>query len=186
MATKPAPKWRTIPGTDGAYSVSDAGDVRSNARRVSLNYPGVANRARVVPERILAAHFIKGSKAVTIGGKTVMVRRLVAAAFVRNPDPAVNTRVAHVDGNADNCSAVNLQWLPPLTPGAETRARGVNAARAVLDDTKVRAILRKCTRKTNPVTQSAVAAEYGVSVGTVNAIVTGRTWGHVTGIVRGA
>lgn len=185
MATKqPAPRWRPIPGTDGAYSVSDAGDVRSNARRVTLNYPNVANRTRVVPERILAVHYIKGSKAVTLAGKTAMVRRLVALAFVRNANPDTHTRVAHIDGDNDNCRAVNLTWALPRMPAPETQARGVDAGRALLTDVKVRAIVRKLARKTKPVTQAQIAAEYGVSAATVNAIATGRTWGHVTGITR--
>ncbi len=190
MATKAktqAPRWRPIPGFDGAYSVSDTGLIRRNARRVDTQY-SEGLRPRVLPEKLLKPYTMNGALTVSLQGKTVIVRRAVALAFVKNPAPETHTRVGHLNGDISDCSAGNLAWLPPLVqrggPG-EGVLRGEAATKAVLTEKQVRAIVRKLARKTNPVTQTQVAAEYGVSAGTISAIVNGRTWAHVTGITQG-
>lgn len=41
------------------------------------------------------------------------VHRLVASAFVENPNPELFTRVNHIDENPENNSADNLEWCTP-------------------------------------------------------------------------
>lgn len=189
MATKAkAPRWRAISGFDGAYSVSDAGEIRRNARRVDTQYAD-GLRPRVLPEKVLRPYMMNGALAVTLQGKTVLVRRAVALAFVRNPAPATHTRVAHNNDDPQDCRAANLQWLPPVVSRAgpgENVVRGEAAHKAVLTEKQVRAIVRTLARKTNPVTQTQLAAQYGVSAATISAIANGRTWAHVTGIGQAA
>lgn len=94
-------EWRIISGTDGMYEVSNTGKIRSN------NY---LNTGRV--QELKLSHDGWGYLRVRIirNGKrrTQKVHRLVAEAFIPNPDnlPQVN----HLDGVHDNNNADNLEW----------------------------------------------------------------------------
>lgn len=46
-------------------------------------------------------------------GNPVYVHRLVAETYVPNPSPELKTQVNHKDGNKQNNSASNLEWLSP-------------------------------------------------------------------------
>ncbi len=50
----------------------------------------------------------KGYRRVRLQGKTFKVHRLVAEAFIPNPDNLPN--VLHKDGNRDNNHYTNLEW----------------------------------------------------------------------------
>ena len=100
--------WKDIVGYEGIYQVSDLGDVKSLQRTAR-----VRNGIRTVPERILktgSGPF--GYKTVRLAKDltytTELVHRLVATAFLPNPDnlPCVN----HKDGNPNNNDASNLEW----------------------------------------------------------------------------
>jgi len=87
--------WRDIPGLEGRYQASRAGQIRSARTRRVLR-PGVCLNAYLM---------------LVLGGKACRVHRLVASTFLPNPDgkPHVN----HKNGvRADN-RAVNLEWVTP-------------------------------------------------------------------------
>ena len=89
--------WKDIKGYEGRYQVSNWGRVKSLKRKGNPH------------DRILAAKKQnRGYVAVNLGKQTVSVHRLVANAFVPNPNgyPAVN----HIDENKHNNTAENLEW----------------------------------------------------------------------------
>lgn len=43
--------------------------------------------------------------------RTVLLHRLIAAAWVRNPDPVMKIYVNHIDGDKTNISVNNLEWV---------------------------------------------------------------------------
>ena len=92
-------KWRTVPGTDGCIEVSDQGRVRSLLR-------GTPYILKTQPDK-------KGYRRlrVTINRQKLSFKlhRIVAEAFIPNPDrlPQVN----HIDGDKDNNSVSNLEWV---------------------------------------------------------------------------
>lgn len=94
--------WKEIDGTSGAYLVSNLGRVKS------LNYRG----QRGVEKVMTGANDEKGYRVVTIsmfkGKKTQKVHRLVAKAFLQNPNGY--TEINHIDGNKENNCVSNLEW----------------------------------------------------------------------------
>lgn len=90
-------KWKEVQDTNGKILVSNMGRVRSLLR----------------DDRILKSQSDKKGYqriSVTINSekRTYKVHRLVAMAFVENPDG--KTQVNHIDGNKKNNCASNLEW----------------------------------------------------------------------------
>lgn len=101
--------WKTIKGYEQLYNVSSYGNVESLKRIV----PTKGNSTRISHGRLLKT--IKksiGYRQVTLsklgGQKIYLVHRLVAQAFLPNPNnlPQVN----HIDGNKENNNLENLEW----------------------------------------------------------------------------
>ncbi len=92
--------WKPIPNYEGFYEVSNIGRVRSLYRYKKILHPSDTNGYRTV-------ELWKGKKRKRIG-----VHRLVAMAFIDNPDnkPFVN----HKDETRDNNSVDNLEWVTHL------------------------------------------------------------------------
>lgn len=97
-------KWAPIRGYDGAYEVSDHGRVRSLDR--------VDSAQRRLRGRLLRPTTRAKYQSVTLSSSGVhryfYVHRLVAQAFVFNPDPSYE--VCHIDGDRLNNHASNLRW----------------------------------------------------------------------------
>lgn len=97
MIDRSGEEWRDISGTNGYYQVSNYGNVRSCGKsgyhemRQRTNTQGYNRVFLSVPVH-----------------RRAFVHRLVAAAFIPNPDnlPIVN----HKDFNRKNCRADNLEW----------------------------------------------------------------------------
>jgi len=117
--------WKEIEGTNGAYLVSNLGRVKS------LNF-----RMQKGNEKIMVGgKDEKGYVVVTIsvlkGRKTQKVHRLVAKAFVPNPNGF--REVNHIDGNKENNAADNLEWTTRKGNMAHANRMGaMNNARSEL------------------------------------------------------
>lgn len=107
--------WKPILGFEGLYEISNFGRVKSLERTESYEWQGklVTRRRR---GRIMALSPDEdGYQLVSLGkdGKrpTKKVHRLVAQAFVPNPDnlPFIN----HKDRKVDNNYVDNLEWCTP-------------------------------------------------------------------------
>lgn len=100
--------WKDIPQYEGMYQVSNLGRVKSLER-----YKDNHSKQQLVPERILAQSLKdNGYQTVSLWknnkGKNEYVHRLVAMAFLPNPNglPQVN----HKDENKANNTWTNLEW----------------------------------------------------------------------------
>ena len=102
-------KWKDIVGYEGLYQVSNLGRVKSLQRTILCN-TGVYT---TVNERILSAAD-KGLGYMVVGlnkngiHKTARVHRLVAVAFIPNPNGF--SLINHKDKNPKNNRIDNLEW----------------------------------------------------------------------------
>lgn len=101
--------WKNVKGYEGIYQVNQNGQIKSVARIKSNG----ARPPKWCEESILVEQTDRGGYAkVLLSGigkkKTMAVHRIVATAFIPNPNnyPCIN----HIDENKQNNSVSNLEW----------------------------------------------------------------------------
>ncbi len=171
-------KWKTIPGFEGVYEISDAGNVRcffsywgGKMKRLQFPVPvGMGSR--------------RGYKSVALrkGGRRTHygVHRLVLEAFV-GPG-ADGDQGAHLNGRKDDNRACNLVWAQAKENNDHKKFHGTWPAgekngQARLTEEDVRKIRASYTGRYGDLTNLGRA--YGVSKHGIFDIVNRRSWGHV-------
>ena len=98
-------EWRPVVGYEGLYEVSNMGNVKS------LNYNHTGKEGILKPRKnrdsYLLVNLWKDAKM-----KTCLIHRLVATAFIENPEGY--TEVNHKDENPKNNNVDNLEWCSVL------------------------------------------------------------------------
>lgn len=164
-----------ISGYEGLYSVTTDGRVYSHPRmRISGHKINGKYLTQSPDERgYLRVNLFKDGSY-----KTVKIHRLVAEAFIPNPDrkPEVN----HLDGDKSNNRVENLEWSTGLENlrhafqiGLKTN-KGASNPRAKLTSLQVKDIL-----SATGLSQRALAKLYGVSQAQICTIRQGKSWAHL-------
>lgn len=100
--------WKDVKGYEGLYQVSNFGEIKHlpyDFRNISGTHH--INERKLIPHTNNNGYYMvdlyKNNKR-----KTLLLHRLVAQAFVENPNnyPIVN----HKDNTPSNCNASNLEW----------------------------------------------------------------------------
>lgn len=101
--------WKDIEGYEGYYQISNLGRVKS-LNRICKHPSGVTRRVneRIMKFDINKLGYLRVHLAKDGTDKKISVHRLVAQAFIPNPDnyPIVN----HKDENPSNNNIKNLEW----------------------------------------------------------------------------
>jgi transposase len=161
--------WLPIEGYENLYQVSSKGRIRS--LHTTMRVPGYIKKPTVV-NRYHRTNLSKDKK-----GKSYLVHRLVAQAFLPNPDnkPYVN----HKNGNPSDNRLENLEWCTPLENMSHGWAmglinnRGENNGGAKLTEKDV--VYIRTSMESNP----ELAERFGVGIGTINQVRCGYQWKHV-------
>lgn len=172
-------EWRTIPGFDGWYDVSNLGRIRSWRTRAKFCHR--AQEPRIVEARDNGYGYRSVKLTHPVLGKlAVMVHQAVLAAFVRHrPDGMV---CDHINSIRDDNRAENLRWVTAAenirAAGERGRMNGRPGARAnsPLTEENVREIRK---RRASGEKLKDIAGCFGVSTTAVWRAVSGRGWKDV-------
>ena len=125
-----------------------------------------------------------GYRELILNGKNHRVHRLVAEAFIPNPNnlPCVN----HIDGNKQNNSVKNLEWcthsenmVHAYQTGLEQPRCGEQHHAHKLTEDAVKYIKQLYVKRDKEFGAVALAKKFNVDRTTIHDIVRGKTWGEV-------
>ncbi len=105
-------EWKSIPGYEGLYEVSNLGRVKTLDRDLECGSSSRHQITMIKKQRFFKrANRLDAVVSLSKNGvkKTYRVARLVAAAFC--PGYAEGLTVNHIDGNTLNNNADNLEWI---------------------------------------------------------------------------
>ena len=104
-------EWKDVEGYEGYYQVSNLGRVKNLSRKVKAKCNSIATKKERILKQLIDP---RGYKGVTVAFsvdskyKRFTVSRLVAKAFIPNPDNL--PLVEHKDDDPTNNHFLNLKW----------------------------------------------------------------------------
>lgn len=97
--------WKDVEGFEGIYQVSNCGNVKRLPGQCGTAY----RKERILSKSLTHDGYEKVRLIHNEKDATKRVHRIVAEAFVPNPDG--KETVNHIDGNKRNNFATNLEWM---------------------------------------------------------------------------
>ena len=97
-------EWRDVEGFEGFYQISNLGRLKSRG-----GWCGTAKKKEAIRSTSFTRDGYEKTRLIYHGNdKTCRIHRLVAEAFIPNPDN--KSTVNHIDGNKKNNCVSNLEW----------------------------------------------------------------------------
>jgi hypothetical protein len=171
-------RWVDIAGYEGVYQVSTQGRVRS-LDRTAKGRNGVI-KGKIKHQGISNSGYC--TTGLYLNGKlrTVLVHRLVANAFVKNPNnlPEVN----HLNEDKTDNTYTNLEWSTRSGNALHSvrKFRGSNSGTSKLTEEQVVEIIDLL----GVMPQTEIGKLYGVSNHTIHKIKSGGNWSWLTNLER--
>lgn len=101
--------WKDVKGYEGRYQVSNHGRLKALSRNVRFGRHWNKKTKETILKVYLSDKGYVMIRFYTLGKKKCMfVHRLVAIAFIHNPE--TKPQVNHIDGNKTNNCVSNLEW----------------------------------------------------------------------------
>jgi plasmid maintenance system antidote protein VapI len=173
--------FKPVVGYEGYYEVSNFGNVYSVNREIYTKRGRIERRSRRQMKFVygkfgyVCVNLSKNNK-----GHRVLVHRIVAKAFIPNPDnkPQVN----HKDLNKANNCVDNLEWNTALENNKHAQLNKANSFgeshyRAKLTEEIIKEI--RYIYRSQLYSFADLAAIYGVSAYTIRSLIIGKIWRNV-------
>ena len=146
--------WKDVQGYEGLYQVSNLGRVRSMDRWRKNGTNGYIQKGRILKQEISNCGYSMVHLSFNGKVKGVLVHRLVAIAFI--PNPQNKEQVNHIDGRKQNNNTDNLEWATQSENTIHAHKKGLMTSNA-----KKREVYCFQTNKTYPSIIQA-SAELGI------------------------
>jgi hypothetical protein len=134
-------EWRPVKGFEDLYEINNLGQVRSLPALVRCGSKGYCvKKVKIISQRLNSKGYPVVSLYRNDKGRQCLVHRLLAFAFVANPEnlPHVN----HINGIRDDYSIGNLEWVTH----SQNMAHGYKVG-TVKPPIKRKEVLNECTGK---------------------------------------
>ena len=160
-------RWRTIENYE-RYEISENGDVRNK------------NTGYVMKKRLTFDGYVKATLTESGKSKDFRVHRLVAEAFIPNPEG--KETVNHKDGNKENNHVDNLEWATRSEQNTHSYSLGLKRpvyTTRKLTDEQVREIRKTYKRGSKEYGSGALSKKYGITDANILKIVRGESYKNV-------
>ena len=163
--------WKDIEGYEGLYQVSNMGRIKS------FQYDKI--KGKILKPSLCAFDYLKINLRLNNTPKTEKLHRLVAKAFIPNPEnkPQIN----HKDGNKQNNRVDNLEWCTDrenkqhaVRMGLHTVLKGEDNPNAKLTWKQANSI-RKEYKKGNT-THKKLGKKYSIGKSRIGEILLNKAW----------